>query len=206
MAKSKTQALADLAQAEVGERQKQREAELAAARAREAADQARSALVDAHVTEKGVGAAEKARERALKLADDATIQGEAAQRRLDRAGQERRRFEVVHARELIDELGPAAEQAVRKIEHGIRALVEGNGEWHVVAQRVSALLRELPGASPRDAPSDHELGGAVRDLKQVLTGGLDVTSPLPHWAHHDQQLADEAVKRDLRLERDRAAA
>jgi hypothetical protein len=98
--------LDQLTQAVAKERAAAREAELEASRAEQAREEAREALIQAHVADspQAIKKAETAASRADKGAADAALHAEVAGRKVGLAERASKEFEQAHARELLDEL------------------------------------------------------------------------------------------------------
>lgn len=193
MPKSRTEALEELRQAEVRERIAGRELGAKAQAARQAADAAREALVEAHATGTDTKRAERDRAKAGAEAEDIAIRAEAATRRVERAAREREGFETQHAQQLIAELGPAAREAVEKLERAARDFDAADTDWSAIAQRVAQLLAHIDGSSARaDQPSSHGLGDVAQQLRQALRGGTAIASPMPNSAGADRTIRSAA--------------
>ncbi len=195
---SATGRLAKLRESEVTERQAQRDLAAKADAATAAVDHARGALVEAHATgeQAGIRRAEKAHDHARTAAETAGIKAEAADLRVRGAEDERQRFEKGSAEALIAELKPRAQAVVEQLDRSANELLEANTEWETLNQRVGQLLLMVNGASPtNDAPIQHRLAAAVREVRNVLRAGGETEPPLPHWrgAHAFRQSQQEAV-------------
>jgi len=193
MARSQTQTLEELRQAEIKEGTAGRALGAKAQAARQAADAAREALVEAHAAGTDTKRAERDRVKAVAEAEDAAIRAEAATRRVERAAREREAFETQHARELIAELGPAAQEAVEKLGRAARDFDSADTDWSAIAQRVAQLLAHVDGASARThQPSGHGLGEIARDLRHALRTGTAIASPMPNSAAADPTIRSAA--------------
>jgi hypothetical protein len=99
---------------------------------------------------------------------------------------------------LIDELKPAANQILEQLARAARELVENDARWNELSARVAALLAKVPGAHARgDAPAEHTLSSIARDLRRAQRDGLELRSPLPHYAH--LRVIEEEHERAKRL-------
>ena len=193
MAKSKTQTLENLRQAEVKERTAGRDLGLKAQAARQAADAAREGLVEAHAAGTDTKRAERDRAKAVVEAEDAAIRAEAATRRVERAAREREAFEIQNAQELIAELEPAARDVVERLERAARDFATADADWSTTAQRVAQLLAHVDGVSARThQPSSHGLDDVAQQLRQALRGGTAIASPMPHAEDVDPTIKSAA--------------
>jgi hypothetical protein len=189
--KSKRRTLENLRLAGVEERQRARDLEVSAQAATNDAEIAREQLIEAHAAgdARAIKAADNARQAAVRHAENASIQAEAARRRVERAAKEHQRYEAANARHLIDELEPAARLVVERLQSAAAELAAADAEWSSLAQRVNELVAVCPGASPRfDTPIGHALQEVARELRRA---DGQVVSPLPHWKglhqHQEQQ-------------------
>lgn len=195
---NRTKQLEKLKQAEVQERRRDRDAESAAHTAKQEAERARDALVEAHAggEARAIKSAEKARANALAQAEDASVRAEGAKLRSNRVARERQAFEAEHGRELIAELEPAAIEAAEAIKRAAAELIGADAEWSTVCQRMSDLLAAIPDASPAaDLDETHGLAEIVRLLRRE---SAEVAAPLPHWRganhHTSEQRRVQTVK------------
>lgn len=200
--KTKTQTLAALVEAEAKERGRARDLDAAAQVATADADRARVKLVEAHAADmpRAVKAAESAHQDAVKQAEAASIQAEAARLRVDRAGEERNGYEAGNARALIEELQAQATNVVERLQSSAAGLVEADREWGTISQRVNELLVRIPGApAASNAPDAHALHDIAREVRKALAS-THVASPLPHWSGLEQQQAEQRTRAQVSRE------
>jgi len=185
MSKSKTDTLKSLIEAEAKERARARDLQASAKAAQAHVDEARTELVEAHaaVDPRAIKAAEKNQQAALKQAENASVQADAALLRIDRASRERHGYVTANARGLIAELQPQAREIAERLQSSAHELVAADRAWGSLAQEVNHLLKEIPGASAiSDAPSTHVLAEVARDIRRALANGATVAPPTPHFA------------------------
>lgn len=208
MAKNtKTETLRSLVEAEAKERARARELEASAEAAAAHVNQARAQLVEAHaaVDARAIRAAEKNHEAALKQAENASVQAEAALLRIDRASRERHGYVTANARELIAELQPQAREIVERLQSSAHQLVTADRAWGNLAQEVNHLLAEIPGASPiTDAPSTHVLAEVARDIRHALANEATVEPPTPHFDGLKHREAEQRTVTEIKRERQAA--
>lgn len=163
--------LEELASAQAAEQTAAIELEAAVEAALSAAQQARTDLVEAHAAGRQITKAHTRRDEADRKVEELSIRAEAAQLRATRAAQERERFEVEHARELIEELVPDAQAAIEKMRAAATDLLAADRDWYAVSHRSGHFLSKIAGATAaQNSPGDHGLAPIVRDLRRALAG------------------------------------
>ena len=189
--------LAKLRGLELTAKQAGRAAEATATAARDAVEQAKQRVVNAHAGHGELRAAERALRKAKDEVEDKTLRAQGAALRLEEAQQAARQYMGTHYRALIEETEDDARAAVEKLRSGAEAIREGHAMWAQHAQVVNDLLIAGGLNASENMPHLHELTEIARMLR-AFDGELK--PPLPHYRAVHFQQADEQNKARMRQE------
>lgn len=162
-----------------------READLQSRAQADSVERIRGQIVQAHAEGADRAVASLTEELASQRleAEQAVLKADGLARRVANTDQAVKAFTAQHCDELVQELTPEAEAIRDRLMDGVEQVVRADREWGAMSQRVGAILRHAPNASPAsDLSSEHALSSAVRDLRHALGAAGSVEAPVPHWS------------------------
>lgn len=113
-------------------------------------------------------------------------------------------FRIEQAHELLAERHNEAMTLAVQLQEAIEKVIALDARWAKHAQQTQTLVAVVPGASPRvdGGPSDHAFTRTIRDLRNVLNEGGEVSAPIPSWQGRASREQQDRTHQLLRLQRE----